>query len=84
MGGEDPLEEGRQPTPVFLPGEFPWPEEPGGLQSLGVTESDTTEGLSTSTVYTLDLSEFFIHSLLLPCRRLVVLFVCLVVFFLYP
>ena len=24
-----------QPTPVFLPGEFPWTEEPGGLQSMG-------------------------------------------------
>ena len=24
-----------QPTPVFLPGESPWPEEPGGLQSTG-------------------------------------------------
>ena len=24
-----------QPTPVFLPGEFPWTEEPGRLQSLG-------------------------------------------------
>ena len=24
-----------QPTPVFLPGEFPWTEEPGGLQSIG-------------------------------------------------
>ena len=23
------------PTPVFLPGEFPWTEEPGGLQSMG-------------------------------------------------
>ena len=23
-----------QPTPVFLPGESPWPEEPGGLQSM--------------------------------------------------
>ena len=23
------------PTPVFLPGEFPWTEEPGGLQSIG-------------------------------------------------
>ena len=21
----------RQPTPVFLPGEYPWTEEPGGL-----------------------------------------------------
>ena len=23
------------PTPVFLPGESPWTEEPGGLQSIG-------------------------------------------------
>ena len=23
-----------QPTPVFLPGESPWTEEPGGLQSM--------------------------------------------------
>ena len=32
-----------QPTPAFLPGESPWTEEPGGLQSMGVAESDTTE-----------------------------------------
>ena len=24
-----------KPTPVFLPGESPWTEEPGGLQSMG-------------------------------------------------
>ena len=35
LGWEDPLEEGMQPTPVFLPGESPWTEEPGGLQSMG-------------------------------------------------
>ena len=29
-----------QPTPVFLPGESPWTEEPGGLQSTGSQESD--------------------------------------------
>ena len=23
-----------QPTPVFLPGDFPWTEEPGGLLSI--------------------------------------------------
>jgi len=27
---------GRQSTPVFLPGEFPWIEEPGRLQSIGL------------------------------------------------
>ena len=25
-----------KPTPVFLPGDFPWKEEPGGLQSMGL------------------------------------------------
>ena len=24
-----------QPTPIFLPGDIPWIEEPGGLQSMG-------------------------------------------------
>ena len=32
-----------QPTPVFFPGESLWTEEPGGLQSMGSQESDTTE-----------------------------------------
>ena len=36
LGWEDPLEEDMQPTPVFLPGESPWTEEPGGLQSTGL------------------------------------------------
>ena len=35
LAWEDPLEEGVQPTPVFLPGESPWTEEPGGQQSMG-------------------------------------------------
>ena len=30
MDWEDPLEEGGQPTPVFLPGEAPKTDEPGG------------------------------------------------------
>ena len=33
LSQEDPLEE--EPTPVFLPGESPWTEEPGWLQSMG-------------------------------------------------
>ena len=32
-----------QPTPVFLPGESPWTEEPGGLQWIVHKESDMTE-----------------------------------------
>ena len=40
-GQEDPLEKEIQPSPVFLPGEYPWTEEPGRLQSMGSQESDT-------------------------------------------
>ena len=32
-----------QPTPVFLPGDSPWTEEPGGYGSKGRKESNTTE-----------------------------------------
>ena len=43
-----------QPTPVFLPGESPWTEEPGGLQSMGlqrvghnwVTKDTLTQGMN--------------------------------------
>ena len=35
LGGEDPLEESMA-TSVFLPGESPRTEEPGGLQSVGL------------------------------------------------
>ena len=41
LGWEDPLEEGMAPTPLFLPGESTWTEEPGGLQSDGVSKSGT-------------------------------------------
>ena len=34
LGWEDPLEEGMATPPVFLPGESPWTEEPGRLQSM--------------------------------------------------
>ena len=34
-------------NPVFLPGESPWTEEPGRLQSIGHKKSGTTEPLST-------------------------------------
>ena len=33
--GKIPWQRAWQPTPVFLPGEFPWTEEPLGLQSMG-------------------------------------------------
>ena len=34
--GKMPWRRAWQPTPVFLPGESPWTEEPGGLQSMGL------------------------------------------------
>ena len=35
LGWEDPLKEGMASHSVFFPGESPWTEEPGGLQSMG-------------------------------------------------
>ena len=34
--GKIPWRKAWQPTPVFLPGESPWTEELGGLQSVGL------------------------------------------------
>ena len=33
--GKVPWGRAWQPTPIFLSGETPWAEEPGGLQSMG-------------------------------------------------
>ena len=35
LGWADPMEECWKPTPVFLPGESSWTEEPCGVQSMG-------------------------------------------------
>ena len=40
--GKSPQRRAWQPTPVFLPGESPWAEEPGGLSPQGRKESDLT------------------------------------------
>ena len=42
LGQEDPLEKEMATYPVFLPGEIPWTEEPGGLQAMRLQESDMT------------------------------------------
>ena len=47
LGWEDPLEEGMATHSRILAWRIPWTEEPGGLQSWGHKESDTTERLST-------------------------------------
>ena len=41
-GREDPLEKEMATHSIILAWRIPWTEEPGGLQSLGSQESDTT------------------------------------------
>ena len=50
-----------QPTPVFLPGEPPWTEEPGGLQSTGSWRVGHSWATNTFTyfLWCFTLSEFF-------------------------
>ena len=50
LGREDPLEEEMATHFSILSWEIPGTEEPGGLQSMGHKEPDTTEGLSIWTL----------------------------------
>ena len=43
LGQEDPLEEGMSTRSNILAWRIPWTEEPGGLLSTGLQESETTE-----------------------------------------
>ena len=49
LGWEDPLEEGKATTPVFLPGEVHGQRSLVGHSPWGRTESDTTEHKHEST-----------------------------------
>ena len=51
LGWEDPLEEEMATHSRFLAWKIPWTEEPGGLQSTGLKESDTAEHKHTHIVY---------------------------------
>ena len=46
LGQEDPLEKGMAAHSSILACRIPWIEEPGGLQSMGSQESDTTEQIT--------------------------------------
>ena len=46
LGGEEPLEKGMAAHSSILAWRLPWTEEPGGLQSMGLQESDTAERLN--------------------------------------
>ena len=47
LGQEEPLEYEMAIHSSILAWKIPWTEEPGGLQSMGCKESDTTEQLNT-------------------------------------
>ena len=51
LGQEDPLEKELATHSSILAWEILWPEEPGGLQSVGYEESDMTEGLKLESDY---------------------------------
>jgi len=42
LGQEDPMEKEMATHSSLLAWKIPWTEEPGGLQSMGLQESDTT------------------------------------------
>ena len=46
LGGEDPLEKGMVTCSSILAWRIPWTKEPGGLQSMGHKELDTTKQLN--------------------------------------
>ena len=45
LGREDPLEKGRATHSSILAWRIPWAEKPGGLQSMGSEELDTTQAV---------------------------------------
>ena len=49
VGGEDPLDKGKATHSSILAWRIRRTEEPGGLQSCGVAESDTIERVTLST-----------------------------------
>ena len=46
LGGEDPLEKEMATHSSILAWKIPWTEKPGGLQSVGLRESDMTYWLN--------------------------------------
>ena len=46
LGSEDPMEEKMATCSSILAGKIPWTEKPGGLQSKGSQELDTTKRLT--------------------------------------
>ena len=61
LGQEDPLEREMATHSSILAWRNPWTKEPGGLQSMGSQESDTTEQLTLSLSLE-KLAQFFFGS----------------------
>ena len=57
LGWEDLLEKETAILSSILAWKIPWTEEPGGLQSMGLQESDTTERLNHHHHNTSDLEQ---------------------------
>ena len=63
--GKIPWRRAWQPTPVFLPGESPWKEEPGGLQSMGLQrvrhDWATKHGTAQLWIFNFTLFDLFLN-----------------------
>ena len=66
-GREDPL---GQPIPVFLPGESPWTEEPGRVESMGAGVTKSWAQFSRHTHTHRLLTTFLFQGLALPLNLL--------------
>ena len=51
LGWEDPLDKGMATHSSILAWRFPWTEEPGWQQSVGLQESDMTEPLTLTLFF---------------------------------
>ena len=59
LGQEDPLEKGTATHSSILAWRISWTEEPGGPESMGLKESDTTERLTLFLTKNPDLALFW-------------------------
>ena len=62
------LEKGMATHSIILAWRIPWTEEPGGLQSMGSQESDTTGQLSLSVLFASNILPVCLCSLSLEHR----------------
>ena len=71
-----------QLTPVCLPGESPWTEEPGGLQSMGHKEPRAFEKIRMYTCHYLELNtnEIQLVDNIMPEVFYIIIDICLLLF----